>query len=83
MRNFDVLIDKFNGFTSCAEVHIYSQEDKTAIIKVKRRFNIKMDPQEVGHEGIDWIDLARDRDKWRAPVNAVMNLRFNKMRGIS
>ena len=31
--------------------------------------------QEVGCESIDWIDLAQDRDRWRALVNAVMNLR--------
>jgi len=37
--------------------------------------NIKMDLQEVGCAGIDWIDVAQDRDKWWTLVNAVMNLR--------
>jgi hypothetical protein len=37
--------------------------------------NIKMDLQEVGCGGIDWIDLAEDRDMCRSLVNAVMNLR--------
>jgi hypothetical protein len=37
--------------------------------------NIKMDVREVGWEGADWIDLAQDRDRWRALVYKVMNLR--------
>jgi len=37
--------------------------------------NIKMDHQEVGCEGMDWIDLVQDTDRWRVLVNAIMNLR--------
>jgi hypothetical protein len=37
--------------------------------------NIKMDVREIGWVGMDWIDLAQDRDQWRTLVNTVMNLR--------
>jgi len=45
--------------------------------------NIKMDLQEVGGGCGDWMELAQDRDKWRALVSKVMNLWVPKMRGIS
>ena len=37
--------------------------------------NINMDLQEVGCEGMDWIDVARDKDRWPTLLNAVINLR--------
>jgi hypothetical protein len=42
-----------------------------------------MDLQEVGRGVEDWMDLARDRDRWRALVSTVGNLRVPNMRGIS
>jgi hypothetical protein len=38
--------------------------------------NIKTDLRELGCGGLDWIDLTKDRDQWRALVNTVMNLRI-------
>jgi hypothetical protein len=38
--------------------------------------NIKVDLGDIGCDGMDWIGLAADGDRWRALVNAVMNLRF-------
>jgi hypothetical protein len=37
--------------------------------------SIKMDLREIGWDGMDWIDVAQDRDQWRDLVNTVMNLR--------
>jgi hypothetical protein len=54
-------------------------EGKRSLGRPRRRWvdNIKMDIIEIGWLDVDWIDLAQDRDKWRALVNAVMNLRVS------
>jgi hypothetical protein len=52
-------------------------EKKRPLGRPRRRWvdNIKMDLREIGWDGMDWIDLAQDRDQWGALVKAVMNLR--------
>jgi hypothetical protein len=52
-------------------------EGKRPLGRPRRRWldNIEMDPREIGWDCMDWIDLAQDRDQWKALVNTVMNLR--------
>ena len=58
-------------------VLVWILEGKRPFGRPRRRWddNIKMDLMEVGCGGVDWIDLAQDRDRWWALVDAVMNLR--------
>ena len=60
-------------------------EGKKPLGRPRRRWedNIKMDLQEVGGGCEDWMELAQDRDRWRALVSTAMNFRVPKMRGIS
>ena len=60
-------------------------EGKRQLGRPRRRWedNIKMDLQEVGGSCGDWMELAQDRDRWRALVCTVRNIRVPKMRGIS
>jgi hypothetical protein len=52
-------------------------EGKRPLGRQRRRWKdgIRMDIREIGWESVDWIQLAHDRDRWRALVNTVMNLR--------
>jgi hypothetical protein len=52
-------------------------EGKRPLVRPRRRWvdNIKMDLGETGWDGVDWIELAQDRDQWRALVNTMMKLR--------
>jgi hypothetical protein len=54
-------------------------EEKRPLGRPKRRWvdNNKMDLGEIGRDGSDWIELAQDRDQWRALVNTLMNLRVS------
>jgi len=58
-------------------VLVEKPEGRRPLGRPRRRWedNIRMDLREVGYGCVDWMDLAQDRDRWRALVSAVMNLR--------
>ena len=66
-------------------VLVAKPEGKRPLGRPRRRWddNIKMNLQEVGGGCGDWMEMAQDRDRWRALVSTVMNLWVQKMRGIS
>jgi hypothetical protein len=53
-----------------------SQKERSPLGRPRHRWvnNNKMDLGEIGWDGMDWIDLAQDRDRWRALVNTAMNI---------
>ena len=71
--------------TQVHRVLVGKPEGKSPLGRPRRRRedNIKMDLQEVGGGCEDWMELAQDRDRWRALVSTVMNLLVPKMWGIS
>jgi hypothetical protein len=62
---------------NASRVLVGKLEGKRPLRRPRRRRvdSIKMDFREIGWGGMDWTDLAQDRDQWRAVVNTVMNLR--------
>ncbi|PNF29998.1 hypothetical protein B7P43_G06210 [Cryptotermes secundus] len=65
------------GTRNAYRILVGKPEGKRPLGRPRRRWvdNIRMNLKETGWDGIDWIDLAEDRDQWRALVNTVMNLR--------
>jgi hypothetical protein len=65
--------EKMNAY----RILVGKPEGKRPLGRLRRRWvnNIKMDLREIGWDDMDWIDLAQDRDQWRALMNKVMNLR--------
>jgi hypothetical protein len=59
------------------KVLVGKPEGKRPLGRPRRKWedNTRMDHREIGWGGMDWIDLAQNRDQWRAVVNTVMNLR--------
>jgi hypothetical protein len=58
-------------------IFVGKPEGKRPLGRPRRRLvdNIEIDLREIGWDGVGWVDLAQDRDQWRALVNTVMNLR--------
>jgi hypothetical protein len=65
------------GDEKCIQDIGEKRKKKRLLGRPRRRWvdDIKIDLREIGLDGMDWIDLAQDREQWRALVNTVMNLR--------
>jgi hypothetical protein len=63
--------------TNAYRILVGKPEGRRPLGRPRRRWvdNIKMELREIGWDVVNWVDLAQDRDHWRALVNTVMNLR--------
>jgi hypothetical protein len=83
VSNSDIRVVMFSHMGRGRGVHrvlVGKRERKKPLGRPRRRWkdNIKMDLQEVGRGCGDWMELAHDRDRWRALVSTVMNLRGHR-----
>jgi hypothetical protein len=69
--------NKDGGERNACRIMVGKPEGRRPLGRPRRRWvdNITMDLREIGRNGVDWVDLAQDRDHWRALVNTVMNIR--------
>jgi hypothetical protein len=72
-------VARIGGKKNAYRLLVGKQEGKRPLRTPRRRWldNIEMDLLEIGWGGVDWIGLTQDRDKWKALVNAVINLRVS------
>jgi hypothetical protein len=71
------LVARIGATRNACRILVGKPEEKRPLGRPRRRWvdNIKMVLKEIEWDGVDWIELAQDRDEWRALVNTVMNLR--------
>jgi hypothetical protein len=71
------LVARMGEMRNAYRISVGKPEGQRPLGRPRRRWvgNIKIDLRETGWDGVDWIDLAQDKDQWKARVNAMINLR--------